>query len=326
MHTEATSRVPFARRLLLLLLIILVAASVVAPFVSWALAAVVGSGHRFSFPRVYDRVLQIITVCALIVSRRWLGLTSWAALGLGRSPLRRDLWVGLAIALGGMVIVIAIMWWGDALRFFWRYPLEKGMRKAVAGTIGAVLIGTGEELLFRGVLLGGLMRDMRRGFAIAWTTGVYAVVHFLRGGRQVGQVTLTSGFERLASAFAPLADPEILPALVGFVILGLLLAHARLRSGALYLPLGLHIGWVFTIRVGRIVMDFPREPGLLWGRARPPLVSGALGWCALVGSFLALHVALRSRPRPGRYSDRLLADAAVLSRSRSDRAHPEGLS
>jgi len=287
--------VPFCRRLLLLLAVILVAASVLAPFVSWALTAVVASGHRFSFPRVYDRVLEVMAVAAFVVAHRWLGLTSWAALGLGQRSRRRDLWLGLGIALGSMVIMLGIMYCFDALRFFWRYPFEKGLQKAIAGTLGAVLIGTAEEVLFRGILLGGLMREMRRGPAIAWTTGVYAVVHFLRGGRHVGEVTLASGFERLVSAFAPLADPGILPALVGFVILGLLLAYARLRSGALYLPIGLHIGWVLSLRVGRVVMEVPWREGLLWGRRRPPLVSGVAGWGALVGSFVVIYGVLRSR-------------------------------
>jgi len=256
----------------------------------------VGNAYKFTFPRVYDRILQILAVVAFIVGRRWLGLTSWEALGLGQAERRRDFWLGLAIALGSMVVLIGLMYAFDALRFFWRYPLEKSVRKVIAGTVGAVLIGTGEELLFRGVLLGGLMREMRGRYAIAWTTGIYAIVHFFRGGRQVGGVTLLSGFERLASAFAPLADPGILPALVGLIILGLILAYARLRSGGLYLPIGLHTGWVFTIRVGRLVMDIPRRPGLLWGQRRPPIVSGVVGWTALVGSFAVVCWALRDRP------------------------------
>jgi membrane protease YdiL (CAAX protease family) len=136
---------------------------------------------------------------------------------------------------------------------------------------------------------------------VAWTTGVYAVVHFLRGEKQVGGVHLASGFERLAGALAPLADAGILPAVVGFVLLGLILAYARLRSGALYLPIGLHIGWVLAVRVGRVVMDFPRprDEGLFWGLRHPPVVSGVAGWAALALTFLALALVLRRRRAHG---------------------------
>lgn len=287
----------FARRLLLLLVGLLTLSSLLAPFVAWGLEAAVGDAHRFSFPRVFDRVLQVLAVLALIGGRRWLGLTSWSLLGLGMPSRRRDLWIGLAVALGGMLVLILVMHGFGAVRFFWRYPLEKGIHKALAGSVGAVLIGAAEELLFRGILLGGLMREMRRASAIMWTTGIYAVVHFLRGGKQVGDVTLLSGFERVASALAPLADPAVLPGLIGFVVLGLVLAQARLRSAALYLPMGLHIGWVFTLRVGRVVMDLPRRrrEGLLWGVARPPIVSGVAGWLAIAGTGALVELLLRRR-------------------------------
>jgi membrane protease YdiL (CAAX protease family) len=289
--------VSFARRLCLLLVVLLVLSSALAPFVAWGLGAAFGDAHRFSFPRVFDRVLQVLAVLAFVGGRRWLGLTSWSALGLGDLQRRRDLWMGLAIALGGMLALIVVMYGFDSVRCFWRYPFEKGVRKALAGGVGAVLIGTGEELLFRGILLGGLMREMRRASAVIWTTVIYAVVHFLRGGKQVDAVTIWSGFERVASAFAPLINPEILPGLVGFVVLGMVLAHARLRSGALYLPMGLHIGWVFTLRVGRVVMDLPRrrQQGLLWGMARPPIVSGVAGWVAIAATGALVHLVLRKR-------------------------------
>jgi membrane protease YdiL (CAAX protease family) len=290
--------VRFSTRLALLIAGVVLVASLVAPLVAWGLAATLGTVHRFSFPRVYDRVLEILAVVALLAGRRWLGLGSWAALGLGRPERRRDLWLGLGLGLAALAAVVAVMYWADALRFFWRYPPAKAVRKALAGGVGAVLIGSGEEILFRGILLGGLGREMGRGAAVAWTTAIYAVVHFLRGGRQVGEVTLTSGFERVASAFAPLADPAIAPALCGFVLLGLLLAHARLRSGALYLPIGLHVGLVLGARVGRVVMNFPRRPGLLWGQARPPIVSGVAGWLGLLAAFVAVELVLRRRDAP----------------------------
>jgi membrane protease YdiL (CAAX protease family) len=292
---------PFAGRLLALLAAILGFATLVAPGVWWALDAATGHTQRFSFPRVYDRVLEVAAAVALIRWRHWLGFSSWRDVGLGAPERRRDVWVGFAVALAGMIALVGAMHWAGALRFFWRYPsFEKGVQKALLGTVAAILIGPGEEILFRGILLGGLMQHLRRGAAVAWTTAIYAVVHFLRGGKQVGEVSMWSGVERLASAFAPLADWAILPGLAGFVLLGLVLAHARLGSGALYLPIGLHIGWVFTLRAGRVIMDFPLQPGLFWGERRPPIVSGIAGWAAIAATFLVLAWVLRRRERSRR--------------------------
>jgi membrane protease YdiL (CAAX protease family) len=246
---------------------------------------------------VYDRVLQIVTIVALVAGRRWVGLTSWRSLGLGERARRRDLWIGLVVGIGGLLLLLCCMHAGGALTLGWRYPLAKGVRKTFSGVAAAALIGAGEELLFRGVLLHGFLQAVRRGAAVGWVTVVYAVVHFLRGGKQVGPVTLGSGFERVASAVAPLGDPTIVPGLVGFVLLGLVLAYARLQSGALYLPMGLHIGWVMVARVGRVVADFPRRPGLLWGQRRPPIVSGVAGWIAIGATLALLALWLRREGR-----------------------------
>ena len=294
---------PFAGRLLVLLALVLGVATVASPGIWWALDAATGSTHRFSFPRAYDRVLEVLAALALVRWRGWLGFPTWSALGLGQPARRHDVWIGIAIALAGMVVLVGVMYAADALRFFWRYPFEKGVHKALLGAAAAFIVGAGEEILFRGILLGGLMQHLGRGTAVIWTTAVYAVVHFLRGGKQAGDVGMLSGVERLASAFAPLADPGILPGLVGFVLLGLVLAYARLRTGALYLAIGLHIGWVLTLRAGRVIMDFPLVPGLLWGERRPPLVSGVAGWAAIGTTFVALAWMLRRRTSvtpPGR--------------------------
>jgi hypothetical protein len=287
--------VSFSGRILLLVVAVLVATSVAAPFVAWGLAAGFGAAHRFSFPRVYDRVLQIVAVIALVGWRRWLGIGSWPAIGLGRPAERRDLAVGLGLAIGGMVALLGAMWAAGVLSFGWRYPFAKGVQKAILGILAAGLVGAGEEMLFRGVLLHGLLSHLRRGAAVAWVTAIYAVAHFLRGGKQSGPVTLTSGFERLLTAFAPLADPAVIPGLVGFVLLGLVLAAARLGTGALYLPIGLHAGWVFVLRVGRVGMDFPRWPGWWWGGRRPPIVSGVAGWLAIAATGIAVALVLRRR-------------------------------
>ena len=100
----------FSLRLLLLLTAVVVVASIAAPFVSWGLTAAFETTHRFSFPRVYDRVLEILAVLAFIGARRWLGLTSWGALGLGQPRRRGDILLGISIALGSMVILLAVMY------------------------------------------------------------------------------------------------------------------------------------------------------------------------------------------------------------------------
>jgi membrane protease YdiL (CAAX protease family) len=60
-------------------------------------------------------------------------------------------------------------------------------------------------------------------------------------------VTWTSGFNSIANSLAQFADPIFVAA--GFTTLfmiGWILADARLRTHSLWLPIGLHGGWIFA--------------------------------------------------------------------------------
>jgi len=52
---------------------------------------------------------------------------------------------------------------------------------------------------------------------------------------------------------ASLGNPGVLPTIAGPLGLGLLLAFARLRSGGLWLSIGIHAAWVAIFRVGWLV-------------------------------------------------------------------------
>ena len=166
------------------------------------------------------------------------------------------------------------------------------MGQAAAGLLGAVIVGIGEETLFRGVLLRRLSADAGRVSGVLLSTALYAVVHALRpGGARDAYVW--AGVDRTLALFAPLANPGVLPSIAGLFGFGLLLVFARLRSGGLWLPIGIHAAWVAVFRVGRLVLDIRHTPVWLIGPGWPPLVGGAGGWIAIGATLAALVVALR---------------------------------
>jgi len=60
-------------------------------------------------------------------------------------------------------------------------------------------------------------------------------------------VTWTSGFVSIANSFSQFQEPLLVTA--GFTtlfLLGWILADARLRTRSLWLPIGLHAGWIFS--------------------------------------------------------------------------------
>jgi len=114
--------------------------------------------------------------------------------------------------------------------------------------LAAISVPFIEEIFFRGVVLGILLRTGRRILSIIAVSGLFAAVHFLKGSKQEPViVTWTSGFQSIGDAFAGFGDPMMVLAAFGTLFLiGCILADARVFTRSLWLPIGLHAGWIFA--------------------------------------------------------------------------------
>lgn len=266
----------------------LVVTAVLSPWVASAVAEVFGT--RFRFSRVYNRVFEVLLVGLLVASWRRLDLGGPADIGLRRRGWARELGGGLAAGLAGVGTALAAAWLFGAFVPELRYPILKTLRKALFGVVGAVAIGVGEEALFRGVLLRRLTADAGRVAGVVLVTVIYAAVHTIGKASTHGRgpVDAWAGVERTAALAAPLTSGAVLPEMLGLVGLGLVLAAARLWSGSLWVPIGVHAAWVAAFRVGRLFFAMGKEPAWLVGPGWPPLVGGAAGWLGIAVSAVVL--------------------------------------
>ena len=258
---------------------VLAMTALASPWVAWATAAVVG--RPFAFARVYDRVFEVLLAVGVLTSWRRLDLGSATGIGFRRQAWARELARGLAIGLAGLAVGLAVAALFGGLVPALRFPPGKTLRKALLGVAATVAITAGEEALFRGVVLRRIRRDAGDALAVVATTLAYAAVHVIRAHAGRGPAHAWSGVQQTITLFAPLASGAAVPQLVGLALLGWLLAVARLRSGALWLPIGIHAAWVATFRVGRLFFDVRSTPAWLVGTGWPPLVGGAAGWIAV---------------------------------------------
>jgi membrane protease YdiL (CAAX protease family) len=114
--------------------------------------------------------------------------------------------------------------------------------------LAAVSVPFIEETFFRGIVLGILQRTGRKLLSVLAVSALFAAVHFLKGSeREPAIVTWTSGFESIGDAFAGFGDlMMVLAAFATLFLIGCILADARVLTRSLWLPIGLHAGWIFA--------------------------------------------------------------------------------
>lgn len=261
---------------------VILLACVVSPPLYWAGDALAERGvlpflHGFPFHRYFSRCLQIFTLVLLWPAFRLVGIRNLAALGIVRNPeWKRDLAAGLAIAFLPVVCLAA------GYVAFDVYSLKTGitaggMLKILATASAVALL---EEFLFRGVLLGICLRAIGPWPAALVSSVIFGIVHFLRVAKPVATapVSWLSGFEQLPLAFSSAPPWPLLGwGFLSLVLAGLLLSYATLRTKSLFLPIGLHAGWILGQQGLQFIAKFrvkPPEALLPW--VGPNVVSGAV--------------------------------------------------
>lgn len=174
-------------------------------------------------------------------------------------PLQKVRWGVLQLLTGFFLasgLFLAMAWFLFQLNWFhWNLtPTQDSVltaiKRAITPAVAASLV---EEILFRGALLGIFLRAFRPWFAITSLSALFAAVHFLQppAGAQVSDpTTFNAGFEMLQLIGMQFLQPQTL--LYGFIslfVVGLILGYARYGTAALWLPIGLHAGWVFALKI-----------------------------------------------------------------------------
>lgn len=236
--------------MLVYLLATVLLGALLAPPLFWTAQWLIGHGwltflSRFDFETFFHRALLVAAVILLWPLARSLSVRSRADLELERNPRwRRDVLAGFIcsavplLCCGAILLVTPI--------FSVRNIIDwAGVGKAVAAAAVVPLI---EESFFRGLILGLLLKSRRRFLAMFVTSALYSIVHFLKAPDHTSTVvTWISGFYSIAHAFMQFTDPILVAA--GFTtlfLIGWILADARLQTRSLWLPIGLHSGWILT--------------------------------------------------------------------------------
>ena len=239
-----------AARVAVYLVATVLVGALLAPCLFWAAQALAGHG-QFSFLAKYDfetffhRALLVAAVILLWPLVRALNVRKLTDLQLETNQRwRSDLIAGFVLSTAPLLCCGAILLATPvfSIRGAINWP---SFVKLVAATAFVPII---EETFFRGLILGVLLKTGRRWMSIFVTSALYSIVHFLKAPEQTSvTVTWMSGFKSIANALVQFADPLLVAA--GFttlLLIGWILAEARLQTRSLWLPIGLHAGWIFA--------------------------------------------------------------------------------
>ena len=190
------------------------------------------------------------------IARRGLDRRTFISLGLGVNPQAlRDLVVGVLIPAPLFALAFLALWavgWLDLDGWGWQdASLTLTLLGVLLGLIGFLAVGFYEELLFRGYYLQNLRDGTGLALALFLSSAVFALAH-------LGNFS---------------ASPA---STMGIFGAGYFLAFGWLRTRALWLPIGLHIGWNFFQGpiFGFAVSGTPTPAILVHSVSGPELITG----------------------------------------------------
>lgn len=261
------------------------------------------AGDIFPLAKTISKLTLILLLLSIFPLRNYLSL-SWQTLGFAKPKFFfRQLGMGLLLGLLSLLPVLISLVWLDV--HVWDqgrvWTIAKVFEKTGLALFFALLIGLGEEILFRGLLLSSLRLRLSVLNSIVISSAYFAALHFLKSKSQIpyAQQTWTTGFKLMSEAFTNWLNPEILSAFIALFIVGAFLAVMRSRvPQSLGLCIGCHAGWVWMIKCSKDFFNFNPEADFSYlvsgyDGVVGPLVSVWLGLGIMVWSYFGSRKAIK---------------------------------
>ncbi len=235
-------------------------------FLEW----LAGVCRAADFPRFFEAAVLLAAVMLFFPWMEWIharrgdrvaGAGPWrvrlpdgARTANRGQALRKDprgLWHACAgfMLVGGLLLSMGVAL-VPAGFFTLRNPAEGMALVAVKTLMGAAVLALMMEVFFRGIAMGIFLRAMRPAAALGMSAALFALMLSVipPAGLTVADPDAAgTGFELLGKVAGSFADwRRVAGSFAPLLALGAVLAYARWRTKSLWLPIGLHTGWLFS--------------------------------------------------------------------------------
>lgn len=280
------------RALSLYILVVFVGGALLAPGLYWLVQSFAQAFPGLAgapFHRYVHRAFLGLALAGLWPLLKGLGARSPHDLGLIRPAGQwRRLATGFAVGFSSLALVAGIALAAGARTWPESLGAGKLVGKLLSALATAVAVGVLEEILFRGGAFAGLRRFFNWRIALLISSAIYALVHFFAPAKHEGPVVWTSGLALLLPMLGGFADwQQLIPGFFNLTLAGALLALAFQRTGNLYFSIGLHVGWIFWLKLyGSLTTASLAANAWLWGSGR--LIDGWLAGLVLIATLFLL--------------------------------------
>jgi hypothetical protein len=244
--------------------------------------------------KIMVRAMQVWVVLLLPLLLRRSGWRGWRDCGwqadASARPVWRDIFIGAALGvatLGGLALFMFMTGRRVAC------PLDAGVNMAVVfiqAALSATAVAVFEETLARGIIFRLWARAWGAVAAAVASSVLFAIAHFIQPTAAafeapgfwsaVGSLTL--------NALQPdMSEPAFFIRLLNLTCLGLALCAMVRLTGSIWLAVGAHAGWVWSIKINNYFTDAAPLSGRLWG-ARGDLTDSIIGTVTLLMVLLAV--------------------------------------
>lgn len=250
---------------LLLFIIYLGATLLLAALLFYPVYLVLDACWEVRPDRVFHRLVMLIAILGFWPFLKLLGINNRNALGYLLDYRRFLRTVSMGLGIGVMIMtahVILLILFGARIPEAGDILLNELLYALLTGLLAGILVAFIEESFFRGAMQYGMRRSSTFMVTAIGTALLYAAVHFfhppiLPEGTIIGWY---SGWEMLTGMFHSYKDfPGIADSYIALFTAGLLLSLIRERTGNIALCIGIHAGWVLTIKVAKEVTNLAAD-------------------------------------------------------------------
>lgn len=255
---------------------------------------------RYPYARVYDRVLLLVFIVLAIFLRKQLSLKELRPFFFTRSSLLnfKILLIGMFLALIGSAIGLALLINFGELA--WTPPSSSSelVLKSIKSLITGLIVGFLEESIFRLLLFVGLIKRFNLLGAALISSAIYAVAHFVSPDKSFiySGYSISIGFEYMHAVISRLFLPGVIWGIIGLFLVGLTLCYVVYKTGSVYLAVGLHCGWIMSVKLTGTLTSVLRPELILPGTGtRFLLVAQPIGWLSVLLVFCMINSLLESK-------------------------------